>query len=110
MSKDKKKIRENFRDSVFKRDKFRCVMCGLQATPQNVNDILDCHHITNRNKMPNGGYVKENGISLCKDKCHLLAEEVEQGLATHSGFEIHNLYSIVESSYDKAIYESNKLK
>ena len=57
----KKKIREDFRNSVFDRDGHKCKMCG------NPKAKLDAHHITDRSLMPNGGYVKENGIYLCED-------------------------------------------
>ena len=53
--KGKQKVREDFRNSVFERDGHKCKICGS-------NDKLDAHHITDRNEMPNGGYVKENGI------------------------------------------------
>ena len=58
---DKKSIRETFRNAVFERDGYRCVMCG--KTSKEVK--LDAHHIEDRHGMPNGGYVPENGISLC---------------------------------------------
>ncbi len=63
----KKQIRENFRNAVFKRDGNKCRGCGKTDTP------LDAHHITDRRDMPNGGYVAENGITLC-GTCHTLAE------------------------------------
>ena len=59
----KKLIRQKFSELVFKRDKFKCCFC-------NETNNLDAHHITDRHLMPNGGYIKENGISLCK-KHHL---------------------------------------
>lgn len=61
MSLTKKKIRAAFRDTVFARDAFRCRVCkwGEELS------VLDAHHITDRNLMPGGGYVKENGITLC---------------------------------------------
>lgn len=62
--KEKQKIREQFRKEVFTRDNFKCVFCDL--------DAVDAHHITDRNDMPNGGYVKENGISLCNKHHELL--------------------------------------
>jgi len=68
MSTNKKIIRENFRNSVFKRDKNKCKMCNISGLE------LDAHHITDRTEIINGGYVKENGISLCHD-CHEKAEE-----------------------------------
>lgn len=73
---NKKEIRTNFRNRVFKRDKYTCRVCCYQSTPEKAIEELDAHHIINRNLMTNGGYVLENGISLCKD-CHLKAEKGE---------------------------------
>ena len=95
MSTEKKMIRKRFRDSVFERDNHLCVMCGALA--------IDAHHITNRNDMPNGGYVKENGISLCAE-CHLKAENEEEG------FEPEILYDKIDSSKESAIYASRRLR
>jgi hypothetical protein len=49
--------------------------------------------------MPNGGYVKENGITLCKigENCHLKAENVEPG------FEPELLYRLIGSSKELAL-------
>jgi 5-methylcytosine-specific restriction endonuclease McrA len=66
MSLKKKAIRATFRESVFTRDKHRCVICG------DVNN-LDAHHIIDRHNMPNGGYILENGVTLCTIH-HLQAE------------------------------------
>jgi hypothetical protein len=61
---------------------------------------LDIHHITDRKEMPNGGYVPENGIALCRDgfgmDCHAKAE---------LGFQKYmpsDLYRIIRSSKEKA--------
>ena len=75
MSQSKKIIRKKFRDDALKRDGYKCKMCGLQ--PKNISD-LDVHHIFDRTLMPNGGYVKENGISLCSE-CHIKAESTHKG-------------------------------
>lgn len=110
MSQEKKKIREKFRNSVFKRDGYRCVMCCV-STPKNfkIEDFLDAHHITERTKMPSGGYVKENGITLCKDKCHLLAEEYLQGISAQQEFSPQELYKKIGSNYDLAHQASKRL-
>jgi 5-methylcytosine-specific restriction endonuclease McrA len=60
MSQRKKQIRELFRNSVFRRDGCQCRVCG-----NGDGYVLDAHHIIDRNELPNGGYVVENGISLC---------------------------------------------
>jgi len=68
MSSAKKAIRQAFRDAVFSRDLFRCVAC--------VGIAVDAHHIISRDIAPNGGYVEENGVSLCEG-CHIRAEAGE---------------------------------
>jgi predicted restriction endonuclease len=110
MSSLKHKIRAAFRNAVFKRDKFSCVMCGVRAPQDNPESILDAHHITNRNDLPNGGYVLENGVSLCKARCHLLAEEDLENVMKHPGFSKEDLYKKVGSSFEKALETSRKLK
>ncbi len=52
--------------------------------------------------MPNGGYVKENGISVCDD-CHLLAEDAAPG------FEPEVLYEKIGSSHEAALKASTDL-
>lgn len=98
----KKKIRQTFRLSVFSRDNHSCRKCG-------VKDVhLDAHHITDRNEMPNGGYVMENGISLCED-CHIKAEVFHSSNGEHceEGFHPDDLYKIIDSNekiaFDKSI-------
>ena len=51
-------------------------MCRLAAAQ-------DSHHITDRKEIINGGYVLENGISLCS-ACHWKAEQYHiTGEAAH---------------------------
>ena len=90
-----KKLRNEFRDSVFKRDKNKCVYCCLPA--------VDAHHITDRNEMPNGGYATENGVSLCSEH-HAMAEVYHQSSGAYwiVGFNPNELYKKIGSSYDKA--------
>jgi len=103
MGKNKKLVRENFRNSVFERDGNKCRKCGA-------NGRLDAHHITDRNEMPNGGYVKENGISLC-DTCHEKAEVWHNSNKQEfvDGYHPNDLYLLIGSSYEKAVEESEKL-
>ena len=57
--------------------------------------------------MPNGGYVLENGISLCKNgefSCHKKAELRLDGLDPET------LYAKINSSKDLAYKKSEKLK
>lgn len=78
MSRRKKQVRQKFRDAVFTRDGFACRACGFCSSPERAEDELDAHHITDRNEMPNGGYVAENGVALC-DVCHAKAEAFHCG-------------------------------
>lgn len=70
---------------------------------------LDAHHITDRTEMPNGGYVKENGISVCDD-CHLKAEEFHSTGTAVEGFSPDDLYQKIGSSHEKAVTAAEKLK
>jgi len=74
--------------------------------------LLDAHHITDRNEMPNGGYVKENGITLCKEKCHLEAEQfhISGGKNWTDGLHPDELYAKIGSSKEEAISASRRLK
>ena len=60
--------RDEFRESVFKRDNYRCVICKSTA--------VDAHHILERKLFEDGGYYLDNGASLCED-CHYKAETTE---------------------------------
>lgn len=110
----KKQIREKFRNDVFKRDNFTCHVCGLQRPESE----LDAHHITDRNEMPNGGYVKENGITVCnvssieEKSCHMMVEEfhISNGKEWYPGLHPENLYELIGSSYELAIRKSEELK
>ena len=103
----KKQIREMFRLACLKRDGYRCAICDFKSLPGQVKNKLDIHHITDRNDMPGGGYVSENGITLCQD-CHLKAElfHISGGKCWHDGFHPDKLYKIIGSSYDKALETS----
>lgn len=118
MSLSKKDIRKNFREAVFNRDGYRCRVCRL--VPPKVDEIEDCdfwqldaHHITNRNDMPNGGYVLENGISLCPE-CHMMAEltltAISQGNSFQECWHPRYLYNLIGSSHEKAVKASERLR
>lgn len=94
---EKQKIRERFRREVLERDHYRCRVCGEAGT----DETLDPHHITDRNLMPNGGYVKENGITLCK-KCHVKAEDD----FPEPKYLPEALYKLIGSSEEKAYQAS----
>jgi 5-methylcytosine-specific restriction endonuclease McrA len=108
MSSEKKLIRERFRNETFTRDKHRCRVCGWALfRPGEVE--LDAHHITDRNLMPNGGYVKENGISLCPT-CHQKAEVFHSTGTALPGFAPEDLYLLIGSTYEQAVKASERLK
>lgn len=112
MSQNKKSVRKTFRDETFKRDKYTCRCCGRKSSPENAEQEIDAHHVTPREEFPSGGYVKENGITLCKGEdgssCHEKAELVLKGDEI-PGFSPDDLYSLIGSSRERAIKASEKL-
>lgn len=58
--------RDQFRETVFKRDSYKCLVCNSPAK--------DAHHIIERRLFPDSGYYLENGASVC-EKCHIEAEQ-----------------------------------
>jgi len=108
MSSEKKLIRQRFRDTVFDRDGHRCKGCGWSLFREGEVE-LDAHHITDRNQMPNGGYVKENGISLCPT-CHEKAEVFHSTGTALPGWAPEDLYKMIGSSYEQAVLAAKRLK
>lgn len=126
----KQLMRKNFRDAVFKRDKYACVVCGFQSSPEKAEHELDAHHVTPREQMPNGGYCKENGVSVCDPSksgkplahgCHYQAEQIL--LRIRDGFDPPQnpedpfykytpaaLYAKIGSSFEKALEASQYIK
>jgi 5-methylcytosine-specific restriction endonuclease McrA len=104
MSQKKKQVRENFRNEVFLRDGNKCRKCDKKECG------LDAHHITDRIEMPNGGYVKENGISLCAE-CHIKAEvwHISGNLEFEQGYHPNDFYTLINSNYALALLKSIKL-
>lgn len=118
MSQNKKQVRAAFRDSVYKRDKYTCRGCGRKFSIDTAKENLDAHHITPRELMIEGGYVKENGISLCKfgvdgtTSCHEKAEACLQGRLDADlieQFAPEKLYNKIGSSYELAVKASKRL-
>ena len=103
MSAKKKQVRENFRNEVFSRDNYQCKIPGCL-----VKENLDAHHITDRTLMPNGGYVKQNGITLCSEH-HVAAEVYHSTGVALERFHPEDLYQLIGSSYDLAVLYSEKL-
>jgi len=103
MSARKKLIRQHFRNVVFTRDGYQCAFCDETQD-------LDAHHITDRTLMPNGGYVLENGITLCQAH-HLLAEvwHTSEHREWADGLHPDDLYQIINSSYEEALCASESL-
>lgn len=66
--------RDRFRESVLKRDRYKCIICKEPA--------IDCHHILDRKLFSDGGYYLSNGASLCTEhhleaeRCELTVEEI----------------------------------
>lgn len=109
MSQAKKEIRRKFRDDCLNRDNDTCKMCGLKSPSREESlKIFDVHHIVDRSEMPNGGYVKDNGISLCQD-CHIKAEVFHSTGIAHPGYAPEDLYKKINSTLEKAIIASEKL-
>ncbi len=100
----KKDTRKSFRNSVFERDDYTCHVCKNKGTVE----TLDAHHITDRSEMPNGGYVKENGITVCKEDCHFKVEKfhIFEGKEWEDGLHPDDLYKMVGSSKEEAIAKS----
>lgn len=108
MSSNKKRISQQFRDTVFDRDGHKCRACGWSLVTSETS--LDAHHITDRNLIPNGDdYVKENGVSLYPG-CHLKAEHFRSIGMAHPGFSPENLYAMIGSSSELTVKASERLK
>jgi len=94
----KRQIRERFRKHVYERDGHKCKICMVPITEcQN----LEVHHITDRNEIFGGGYVKENGITLCP-KHHDKAEDFHRNKPVDEGFYPNDLYALIGSTRAKA--------
>lgn len=63
--KQKLLTRNEFKEAVFKRDGYCCVVCKKPAK--------DAHHVIERRLWDDGGYYLDNGVSLCEEH-HLKAE------------------------------------
>jgi hypothetical protein len=120
-----KRWRKNFNEVCLKRDQNRCAICKAVETD---NIKLDVHHITDRHEMPNGGYVLENGITLCDQEicsnhsnpskvrediksCHKRAESWHTHIygKPFDGFSPDDLYRKINSSKSLAEQKSKLL-
>lgn len=114
MGKQKRQTREAFRRAVFERDQYTCRVCGRRWGPGDADPSLrriNAHHITDRTEMPGGGYVPENGITLCEDPCHMRVElfHYSKGYRWHEGLHPDDLYSKIGSSHEAALRASRSL-
>lgn len=102
-----RQLREEFNRACLTRDGHRCVLCGRSDVK------LDVHHIWPRKDMPNGGYVPENGITLCDDgthgSCHWKAEQWFVDGSTDPGYDPESLYARIGSSLDIAHQAADRL-
>ena len=109
----KKTIRKKFKEDVLKRDNYSCRSCNYKPIDNMIDLELDAYHIIDRNEMPNGGYVKENGITLCNvgENCHLKAEKyhIKNGTEWVVNMHPNDLYEMIGSSEEKARVASLKL-
>lgn len=94
----KKQIRDKFNKICLERDLYKCVICG-ETNNLNVHHIMDRHYFTN------GGYVRQNGITLCEKSCHLEAELYHKTNAQDwiDGMHPDDFYKLIGSSFQSAI-------
>lgn len=59
--------------------------------------------------MPNGGYVPQNGISLCPE-CHEKAERFHSTGTSVPGYSPEELYLLIKSDVTTAKLASERLK
>ncbi len=89
----KQMVRARFKTAVFDRDRARCVVCNMKAH--------DAHHIIPRTEIAGGGYVVENGVSLCF-ACHRCAEYYCEATGQPAGYSPANLFHLIGSSERQA--------
>ena len=89
--------RDDFREGIFKRDKFKCVFCNQPA--------IDAHHILERRLFTDGGYYLDNGASVCEfhhlecEKTNISVEDVRSACGITNKLIPEHFYSDVV--YDK---------
>jgi len=114
MGTSKKQVRAAFRRAVYERAQYRCQGpgCSVVATATTAEEVLDAHHITDRNWLPNGGYVAENGIALCKAPggCHEKAEQYHATGTAYPGYAPADLYAVIGSNLAAAEAASRRLR
>lgn len=111
----KQDVRAAFRKAVFARDRHRCLVCGRQWSAADADPVLqriNAHHIIDRREFPNGGYVVENGVTVCEGACHLACEEfhISGGARSTPGLSPSELYAKIGSSLALATQADAALK
>ena len=108
---EKERVRERFREAVFRRANYRCQGpgCGFACTRATAAEHLDAHHVTDRREMPAGGYVADNGIALCAT-CHEKAEVFHATGTALPGWSPEDLYTVIGSSRAQAEAASRRLR
>ena len=116
MSKDD--VRRRFRESVFERDNYTCVVCGRRWSSVDMDLSLgrmNAHHIVDRHEFPDGGYVAENGVTVCDGaagSCHMQREEfhISGGTRWSHRFHPEDLYRLIGSSLEDALVAYDLIK
>lgn len=69
--------RKEFRQKTFERDKFKCILCGINAIFDSDGEVtnLDPHHLIERSLWDDGGFYLCNAATLCDPTCHMKAEQ-----------------------------------
>lgn len=89
--------RDQFREGVFKRDDYQCVICKAPA--------VDAHHILERRLWPDEGYYLDNGASLCAlhhmeaEQTKLSVEKIREAAGIRRAILPPHLYN--DQPYDK---------
>ena len=61
-----------WRITVFQRDDWTCCACGRKG------GYMEAHHLKSWKNFPGLRLVVDNGITLCKKPCHILANKVQR--------------------------------
>lgn len=88
--------RDNFREGVFARDHYKCVVCGEPA--------VDAHHILERRLWKDGGYYLDNGASVCR-KHHIDCEKTLISVEEIREFSGITKSIIPEHMYSDVVYD-----
>lgn len=90
--------RDAFREGVFARDGYKCVVCGA------ANVHLDAHHILERRLWADGGYYLSNGATVCEIH-HRLCESTDITVDQIREYAGITKFTIPEHMYDDVVYD-----